>query len=108
MDVLVLGILDLEGVYLNVTIRRPRDKHYSLHCTGSVDGVACDKAPADKQSRYGACGAGHVIALVAEHWGRLSTDAEHVLAVCVASAARLDHRRAHCFFDTHSPLACHP
>ena len=93
LDAQVIGLPELEGLYFDITIRHPRDARYAPTLCASQDGIALQRAAAEKQNRYPACNQGRVITLGFETWGRLSEEGEHILAICAASAARHDHRR---------------
>ena len=93
LDVHVAGVPELEGLYFDITVRHPRDARYAPSLCATSDGVALQRAAAEKQSRYPATNQGRVIALGVETWGRISEDSEHILAICAACAIRHDHRR---------------
>ena len=93
LDLTVTGLPELEGLYFDVTVRHPRDTHYSPNLCATQDGVALLRAAAEKQHRYPPSNTGRVITLAAETWGRTSGDCDHILAICAASATRQDHRR---------------
>ena len=93
LDAHVLGIPELEGLYFDITVRHPRDARYAPTLCASTDGVALQRAAAEKQTRYPASNQGRVITLGVETWGRMSEEGEHILAICAACAIRHDHRR---------------
>ena len=93
LDVHVAGIPELQGIYFDITVRHPRDARYAPTLCASTDGVALQRAAAEKQSRYPPNNQGRVITLGTETWGRISDDCEHVLAICAACAIRQDQRR---------------
>ena len=93
LDAHVIGIPELEGIFFDITVRHPRDARYAATLCAATDGIALQRAAAEKQSRYPASNQGKVITLGAETWGRISEESEHILAICAACAIRHDHRR---------------
>ena len=93
LDVHVTGLPELAGIYFDITIRHPREARYAPHSCAATDGLALQRAAAEKQHRYPPNNQGRVVTLGAETWGRISQESEHILGVCAACATRHDHRR---------------
>ena len=93
LDIQVHGLQELNGLYFDATVRHPKEERYSPALCATNDGIALQRGAAEKQARYPPNPAGRVITLGAETWGRLAEGAEHILAICAATAARRDQRR---------------
>ena len=92
LDVAAFGVPELANQMFDVTVRHPRAQRYRP-ASEQKDGAALVRAAADKQGTYPAACGRCVVALGHETWGRLSEEAEHILQLCAAVAARRDYRR---------------
>ena len=79
-------------MHMLTSVRHPREHRYPVAASASRNGIALQLASM-KEARYPATANGRVITLGAETWGRVGSEAEHILAVCSACAALRDHRR---------------
>ena len=52
LDIQVHGLPELEGLFFDITIRHPRDARYAPALCAANDGVALQRASAEKQTRY--------------------------------------------------------
>ena len=52
LDIQVHGLPELEGLFFDITIRHPRDARYAPALCAAHDGVALQRASAEKQTRY--------------------------------------------------------
>ena len=92
LDVWAYGIPECPDMLLDITVRHPRADRYRP-ASEKTAGAACVRAAEDKHGRYGAAGGREIWPVAHETWGRLGTEAEHLLAVCAAAAARRAYRR---------------
>ena len=92
LDITTYGVRELAGFLFDVTVRHPRETRY-LPASALEDGACARSAAGEKADRYSSRLGATVVALCHETWGRLGEEAERVLALCSAVAARRDYRR---------------
>ena len=91
LDVWACGTPELSSVYFDVTARNPRAERY-VQKAAETEGATATKAEGEKAETYPPRGGKQVVALSHELWGRLGSQAEHILHLCAALGARRDHR----------------
>jgi hypothetical protein len=92
LDVWAYGIPELADLLLDVTVRHPNSSRY-LPAAAQVHGSAAAKAEEEKLKKYPASRGRVVWPVAHETWGRLGEQAELLLSVCAAVAARRAYRR---------------
>ena len=92
LDVWAYGIAEVPDALLDITVRHPRAERYQPGAANAA-GFAAAKAESEKDERY-PCQSGRSVWPIAhETWGRLGSQAEALLQVCAAAAARRAYRR---------------
>lgn len=94
LDIWAFGAVEVADLLVDVTIRHPQAAAYQT-AASHEPGCAAAVVTEQKDRRYPPPGGRVVTPFAVETWGRLSSDAEHVLETLASAATRYASMRGH-------------